>query len=50
MKERISATVDKQTVRILKELVEKKKYRNSSHAIETAIELLKKISEEEKKK
>jgi Arc/MetJ-type ribon-helix-helix transcriptional regulator len=50
MKERISATVDKETIKILKELVEQKKYRNYSHAIESAIQLLKKISEEEDKK
>ena len=40
MKSRISATVDDSTVEILKELVRKKKYRNHSHAVETAIELL----------
>ncbi len=49
MKERISATVDKETVMILKELVRKKKYRNCSHAIEAAIGLLKKNSDEGKK-
>jgi hypothetical protein len=46
---RISATVDKETVKILEDLVDQKKYRNYSHAIESAIELLKKISEEDKK-
>ncbi len=49
MKSRISATVDDSTVEILKELVKKKKYRNCSHAIETAIELLNKNSNEGKK-
>lgn len=49
MKERISATVDRGTIEILKELVKKKKYRNYSHVIEAAIESLKKASEEEKK-
>jgi len=49
MKERISATVDKETVITLKELVRKKKYRNCSHAIESAIALLKKNSDEGKK-
>lgn len=49
MKERISATVDKGTIEALKELVKKKRFRNVSHAIETAIELLGKKSEGEKK-
>lgn len=49
MRPRISATVAPETIRILKELVRKKKFRNASHAIETAIEFLKKSSEEEKK-
>lgn len=50
MKHRISATVDKDKVEFLKDLVKKNKYRNASHAIETALELLKKFSEEEDKK
>lgn len=37
---RISATIDKDKIEFLKHLVKKKKYRNASHAIETAIELL----------
>ncbi len=48
MKHRISATVDKDKIEFLKGLVKKKKYRNASHAIETAIELL--AQEEEGKK
>jgi len=40
MKHRISATVDRDKIEFLKDLVKKKKYRNASHAIETAIELL----------
>ncbi|MBI2085610.1 MAG: hypothetical protein HYT71_03805 [Candidatus Aenigmarchaeota archaeon] len=40
MKCRISATVDKDKIEFLKYMVKKKKYRNASHAIETAIELL----------
>lgn len=50
MKSRVSATVDDSTIKILKDLVlKKKKYRNYSHAIENAIWVLKKSSEEEKK-
>lgn len=48
MKARVSATIDKEKVKILKDLAKTGKYRNVSHVIETAIELLKK-SEEEKK-
>lgn len=50
MKSRVSATVDDSTIKILKDLVRKKKYRNYSHAVETAIGLLKKTSEEEGEK
>ena len=46
MKERISATVEKETIDIIENLLKKGKYRNKSHAIEKAIELLNK--EEEK--
>ncbi len=49
MKPRISATVDEGTIKILKDLVRRKRYRNYSHAIESAIELLKKTSREEGK-
>ena len=42
-KQPISATIDKELISwIEKELKEKKKYRNKSHLIETALELLKK--------
>jgi len=41
MKARISATVDKDITEIIKLLLKNKKYRNKSHAIETAIRLLK---------
>jgi len=41
MKERISATVDKEIIEIVKSLLKDKKYRNKSHIIETAIYLLK---------
>ena len=40
MKERISATVDRETLRLIKKLLEKGKYRNKSHVIEEAIKLL----------
>ena len=40
MKERISATVDKEIIEIVKSLLKNKKYRNKSHIIETAIYLL----------
>ena len=40
MKERISATVDKETVERIESILEKGKYRNKSHVIEEAIELL----------
>lgn len=47
VKERISATVDKKTVKLINHILSKSegKYRNKSHIIEEAIELL---SEEEK--
>ena len=37
-KERISATVDEETTRILEKILREGKYRNKSHLIETAIE------------
>ncbi len=42
MKERISVTVDKRTVRILDSLLKKRKFRNRSHLVESAVELLEK--------
>ena len=50
MKKRISATVDEKTIQILESILKDNKYRNKSHVIEVAIELLKKRLEEEKKK
>jgi Arc/MetJ-type ribon-helix-helix transcriptional regulator len=41
MKERISATVDERTIKIIKEILKKGAYRNKSHVIEEAIKLLK---------
>ena len=41
MKERISATVEKQTVKDIELILNKGKHRNKSHVIEEAIKLLK---------
>ena len=40
VKERVSATVEKETVEIIEKLLKNGKYRNKSHVIEAAIELL----------
>lgn len=37
MKKRISATVDEETIRLVKEILKEGKYRNKSHIIEDAI-------------
>lgn len=44
MKKRISATIDLETYKALRELMKKSKYRNRSHVIDEAI---KKLSEAE---
>ena len=49
MKIRISVTVDKETLDLLNSLVKSKKYRNKSHAVESAIRMLKETEEGEKK-
>jgi len=49
MKNRISVTIDKETLELLDSLVRSKKYRNKSHAVESAIEDLVKKEEESKK-
>ena len=41
MKVRISATIDKETKKIIDEKLKKGKYRNKSHIIEEAIKKLK---------
>ena len=46
MKARISATVDKEVLKIIKSLLHSKKYRNKSHVIETAITMLKEREKE----
>ena len=48
MKERISATVDKKTIDKIKRILKKGKYRNKSHVIENAIEILEKGVKNEK--
>jgi Arc/MetJ-type ribon-helix-helix transcriptional regulator len=37
MKERVSATIDKETKKIINDILRKGNYRNISHIIETAI-------------
>lgn len=41
MKKRISATIEKETEKIIKELLKNGNYRNKSHVIEEAIKRLK---------
>ena len=48
MKERISATVEKETTNIIEKLLESGKYRNKSHVIEKALELLEREEKNEK--
>jgi len=50
MKVRISATIDEKTEKILDSLLKDGDYRNKSHIIEKAIELLKKEKENDKGK
>ena len=45
VKVRISATVAKKNLKIIKSLLKEGNYRNKSHVIETAIELLKEKEE-----
>jgi Arc/MetJ-type ribon-helix-helix transcriptional regulator len=48
MKERISATVEKETIKLIDLILKKGKYRNKSHVIEKAIELIAKEEKNEK--
>jgi Arc/MetJ-type ribon-helix-helix transcriptional regulator len=48
MKERLSATVDKEVLKIIEFLLKDKKFRNKSHVIETALYLLKEKEGKEK--
>lgn len=50
MKIRISATVDGKTEKILNSLIKNNSFRNKSHAIEKAIELLKEVEDGKNKK
>ena len=49
MKARISATVDKEVLKLIESLLKDKKYRNKSHVIEAAIYLLKEREKENAK-
>lgn len=49
MKIRISATIDKKTGDILNSLLENGEFRNKSHAIEKAIELLMEVKNDKDK-
>jgi len=50
MKKPISATIDKEVISwIERELRENKRYRNKSHIIETALELLRASNEDKKR-
>lgn len=48
MKERLSFTLDKESVGILQSLLERIKYRNRSHIVEVAIQALQEQEEKEK--
>lgn len=50
MKKRISATIDEKTERVLKKLLRGGEFRNKSHVIEKAIELLEKEKNGKNKK
>ncbi len=50
MKKRISATIDERTDKILDSLLKDGIYRNKSHIIEKAIELLREVKENDKSK
>tara|TARA_Y100000310_G_C20482744_1_gene715481 strand:- start:716 stop:871 length:156 start_codon:yes stop_codon:yes gene_type:complete len=50
MKVRISATIDEKTEKLLNSLLRDGDYRNKSHIIEKAIELLKEEKENDKDK
>lgn len=49
-KERITVTLDKEIISFLNNLIGDRRYRNRSHAVEYAIEQLKRIENEKKKK
>ena len=43
MKERVSATIDEKTSKIIDEMLKEGRYRNKSHVIEDAIKMLKEM-------
>lgn len=49
MKERISATVEKETISIIDSMLKDGKYRNKSHVIEKAVKLLREKEAEDGK-
>ena len=48
MKERVSATIDKKTKNLIELILKKGKFRNMSHVIEKAIEVLYEVEKDEK--
>jgi len=50
MKTRISATIDEKTNKLIDSLLKDNKFRNKSHVIEKAIELLKEVEDDKNKK
>jgi Arc/MetJ-type ribon-helix-helix transcriptional regulator len=50
MKTRISATIDEKTERIIDSLLKDGTFRNKSHVIEKAIELLKEVEDDKNKR
>ena len=49
MKQRVSATIDDKTMKIIELILKKGKYRNKSHLIEEAIKLLKEENDKNQK-
>ena len=49
MKDRISATVESETIETIEKLLKNKKYRNKSHVIESAIKLLDEVDSKNEK-
>lgn len=49
-KERITVTLDKEIIDFLNKIIKDRRYRNRSHAVEYAVEQLKKTEDEKKKK
>lgn len=47
MKERVSATIDKETKKLIEKILKKGNYRNISHLIETAIKKMAEVDKDE---